>query len=84
MRDFSKAFDTIDYFILICSYVTLLQHVQVNKKFSSHETVNFAIPQGSILGPILFNIYVSDMKEICDDCICVQQTDDSNIYKHRK
>ena len=47
MRDFSKAFDTVDYFILICSYVTLLQHVQVNKKFSSHETVNFAIPQGS-------------------------------------
>ena len=24
------------------------------------------------------------MKEICDDCICVQYVDDSNIYKHFK
>ena len=33
---------------------------------------------------MLFNIYASDMKEICDDCICVQHADDSNIYKHCK
>ena len=24
------------------------------------------------------------MKEICDDCICDQYTDDFNIYKHCK
>ena len=24
------------------------------------------------------------MKQICDDCICVQDADDSNIYKHCK
>ena len=35
-----------------------------------------------MLGPILFNIFVSDMKEMCDDCICVQYADDFNIYKH--
>ena len=101
MTDFSKAFDTVDYFTLIrkldslniststlnliASYLTVrTQYVQVNEKFSSHKTVNFGVPQGSILGPILFNIYVSDMKEICDDCICVQYADDSNIYKHCK
>ena len=22
------------------------------------------------------------MKEICDDCMCVQYADDSNVYKH--
>ena len=33
MTDFSKAFDTLDYFTLICSYVLLLQYVQVNEKF---------------------------------------------------
>ena len=37
-----------------------------------------------MLGPILFNIFVSDMKEMCDDCICVQYADDFNIYKHCK
>ena len=70
---------------LIASYLTdRTQYVQVNKKFSSHKTVNFGVPQGSILGPILFNIYVSDMKDICDDCIFVQYADDSNISKHCK
>ena len=72
MTDFSKAFDTLDCFTLICSYVLLLQYVQVNEKFWSHETVNFGVRQGSILIPILFNIYVSGMKEICDDYICIQ------------
>ena len=70
---------------LIASYLTdRTQYVQVNEKFSSHKTVNFGVPQGSILGPILFNIYVSDMKDICDDCIFVQYADDSNINKHCK
>ena len=101
ITDFSKAFDTVDYFSLMrklhslnistsvlnlfASYLTdRTQYVKVNEKFPSHKTVNFGVPQGSILGPILFNIYVSDMKEICDDCMCVQYADDSNIYKHCK
>ena len=101
MTDFAKAFDTVDYFILIrklhslniptstlnllASYLTeRTQYVQVNEKFSSRKTVNVGVPQRSILGHVLFNIYVSDMKEICDDRICVQYTDDSNIYKHFK
>ena len=59
-------------------------YAQVNEKFSSHKTVNFGVPLESILGPILFNIFINDMKGIYDDCICVQCADDSSIYKHCK
>ena len=43
-----------------------------NRKFSVHidsfssntKTINFSVPQGSILGPTLFNCYVSTLMEI--------------------
>ena len=70
---------------LIPSYLTdRSQYVQINEKFSSLKTVTCGVPQGSLLRSILFNIYVSDMKEICEDCICVNYDDDFNICKHCK
>ena len=70
---------------LITSYLTgRLQYVQIDDKLSPRESISFGVPQGSILGPILFNIYVSDMKDNCENCTCVQYADDSNIYKSCK
>ena len=75
LADFSKAFDTVDYTVLIkklsklnmspeflhliFSYISdRSQYVQIDSNKSCHEKVNFGVPQGSALGPILFNIYV--------------------------
>ena len=59
------------------------QFVQVDEKKSSEETVRFGVPQGSVLGPILFNLYTFDLQEIITGNNC-QYADDTTNYEHCK
>ena len=47
------------------------QFVQIDDKTSSIDTVLFGVPQGSILGPFIFNLYVSDLQKHIK-CTCYQ------------
>ena len=41
------------------------------------------MPQGSILGPVLFNLYVADLQKKLD-CPCYQYADDTTFFLHAK
>ena len=59
------------------------QFVQIDDKSSSCQTIAFGIPQGSILGPMIFNLYVSDLKDVIPASIkCSQYADDTTLYHH--
>ena len=70
--------------LLIQSYLMeRKQFVQINDRKSTLEEISYGVPQGSILGPVLFNLYVADMKPVVQST-CFQYADDTNILRHCK
>ena len=66
---------------IILNYLTnRKQYVQVNDKQSTQLPIYFGVPQGSILGPVLFNICVAKLSR-CIASNSIQYGDDTNIYK---
>ena len=55
------------------------QRVRVGSTFSSDKPVLSGIPQGSILGPVLFTIFINDLPEVISNT-CKIFADDTKIY----
>ena len=61
------------------------QFVQVNDTYSNSSPITCGVPQGSILGPLLFLCYVNDMEiSISPECKLLLYADDSAIlFSHK-
>ena len=65
------------------SYLENRQQVCKFKNYSSkEETVLSGIPQGSIIGPILFVIFTNDLADVFTDCKMVSYADDCQLIVH--
>ena len=56
------------------------QAVRINSELSDKLPIQSGVPQGSILGPILFNIYVNDLPSIPQCCKSKIYVDDNKLY----
>jgi len=60
-----------------------IQRVKINNSYCNWASVICGIPQGSILGPLIFIIFINELPDICDSCSQLfSYADDAKIDTH--
>ena len=66
---------------LIANYLSnRYQRVKIGSTFSSYLEILRGVPQGSILGPILFNLFINDLMFFIQETKVCNFADDTTIY----
>lgn len=86
--DHSILLNKLEYFGLHTSSINLIknyllkrcQRVRLNSALSDYVEISQGVPQGSILGPLLFSLYSCDFHKHLRVCSSHQYADDTQIY----
>uniref|UniRef100_A0A3B3H5U1 Reverse transcriptase domain-containing protein n=1 Tax=Oryzias latipes TaxID=8090 RepID=A0A3B3H5U1_ORYLA len=73
-------FRGIAYSWLESYLINRCQYVYFNNEKSDMCPVTCGVPQGSLLGPILFILYINDLCKVSDLLNCVLYADDTTLY----
>ena len=61
-----------------------MQKCFVNGALSSSHSYSYGVPQGSIIGPLLFLVYINDLPNCPSDGLVRMYADDTNITFHSR